>query len=167
VKNIVLFLLIAFLYSPLVWSQCSGVSTGGGCVPPPCTPGSPLACNQQQPQEQQQAIPQPQPVWANRWGAIVIDSSNGQSGFVAGRDSKDDAINTAMNGCTMHGSRYCRLEFVYHNQCAAIAWGPTYHNTAGAPTEALAKSDAMRFCDEKTSGCKIVYSACSMAERIR
>jgi hypothetical protein len=54
--------LVACLYAPLAWSQCSGVSAGGGFVPPPCTPGSPLACNQQQPQGQHQVAHRPQSV---------------------------------------------------------------------------------------------------------
>ncbi|WP_458070040.1 DUF4189 domain-containing protein [Rhodanobacter sp. BL-MT-08] len=155
------------LYVPLAWSQCSGVNGGGGCVPPPCTPGSPLPCNQAQPQEQQMA-PQPQAVWADRWGAIVIDSQTGRGkGTVTGYASKDAAINAAMSECVSQGAPACKLVLSYYNQCAAVAWGSTHHFTAGDANQSEAESDALQHCNEKTTNCKIVYSACSMAQRIR
>jgi hypothetical protein len=157
--------LVACLYAPLAWSQCSGVSTGGGCVPPPCTPGSPLACNQQQPQGQQQIAPQTQPVWADRWGAIVIDRMGKGQGTVTGYTSKSAAVDAAMKQCTAQGAPNCELKSVYANACAAVAWNLHNLATAGASTEALAKSDALKSCGE--TSCQIVYSACSMAERIR
>lgn len=69
-KLLAKLVLIGCLYAPLAWSQCSGANTGGGCVPPPCTPGSPLPCNQQQQAPQQVAPQQPQAVWADRWGRL-------------------------------------------------------------------------------------------------
>jgi hypothetical protein len=155
--------LVGFFYAPLAWSQCSGVNTGGGCVPPPCTPGSPLACNQAQPQ----ASPRPQPVWADRWGAIVIDNEAGDTGTTTERVSRADAIEAASHDCMSHGAKHCKVAVAYYNQCAAIAWGSGYNGVAGAPTETLAKSNAMNDCGRGASDCKIVYSACSMAERIR
>jgi hypothetical protein len=152
------------LYAPLVWSQCSGMNLGGGCVPPPCAPGSPLFCNTP-PQVQQQAAPQPQAVWADRWGAIALDPAGKGQGTVTGYASKSAAMDAAMKQCAAQGAPNCALRRAYKNACAAVAWNPHNLATAGASTEALAKSDAIKSCGE--TSCQIVYSACSMAERIK
>jgi hypothetical protein len=164
-KCLGMFALVSVLFAPLAWSQCSGVNTGGGCVPPPCTPGSPLPCNQQQQAPQQAAPQQPQAVWADRWGAIVVGEDIADISTSSGRLSQSQAIDTTMAGCASHGAKNCKLELSYHNQCAAVAWGTHQHGTAGAPTESLAQSDAMKYCGE--ASCKIVYSGCSLAERVR
>jgi hypothetical protein len=166
-KSLPIAVLISSLYAPFAWSQCSGVSTGGGCVPPPCTPGSPLLCNQTPPQGQQQVAPQPQAVWADRWGAVVIAQDTGDAGTATGRASRTEAINASMRDCASHGAKRCQLELAYHNQCAAVAWGATNIYTAGAPTQPLAQSDALKGCTNATTSCKIVYSGCSLAERIK
>jgi hypothetical protein len=157
--------LIFFMYAPFAWSQCSGVSTGGGCVPPPCTPGSPLPCNQTPPQGQQQVAPQPQAVWADRWGAIAIDLQTGQAGTVEGKVSAVKANQAAMDYCTMHGSEHCQVILSFHNQCAAVAMGPKM-GVAGGPTQEAAERSAVSQCSSENA-CKIVYSKCSYAERIR
>jgi len=157
-------LMIGCFYVPFAWSQCSGVSSGGGCVPPPCTPGSPLPCNQSAP-EQQQVAPAPQPVWADRWGAIVIAEDTGDAGTASGRTSRTAAVEASMADCASYGAKRCKLELAYHNQCAAVAWSSNKHGTAGAPTESMAKSDALKYCGE--ASCKIVYSGCSLAERVQ
>jgi hypothetical protein len=164
-KSLTKLTLTACLYAPLAWSQCSGVSTGGACVPPPCSPGSPLACNQQRPQGQQQAAQQPQAVWADRWGAIALDPAGKGQGTVTGYVSRSAAIDAAMEQCTAQGAPNCELRRAYKNACAAVAWNPHNLATAGAVTESSAKSDALKACGE--SSCQIVYSACSMAERVR
>ncbi|WP_458070035.1 DUF4189 domain-containing protein [Rhodanobacter sp. BL-MT-08] len=159
--------LLGSLYAPLAWSQCSGVSAGGSCVPPPCTPGSPLPCNQPQ-QEQQQIAPQPQALWADRWGAIVIDSQTGRGkGTVTGYASKDAAINAAMSECTAQGAPHCKLDLLFHNQCAAVAWGATFNISVGDPSQQGAEAAALEQCNKATTNCQIVYSKCSYAERIR
>jgi hypothetical protein len=117
---------------------------------------------------------QPRAVWTDRWGAIVLDAQTGKGkGTVTGYVSKSAAINAAMEECTSHGAPHCELEFAYHNQCAAVAWGTLHYGSASAPTKSLAESDALNYC-RKTSGessgttsCKIVYSACSFAERVQ
>jgi hypothetical protein len=124
-KSLYVVVLISCLYAPLSWSQCSGVNTGGGCVPPPCTPGSPLPCNQPpQEQGQQQAAPQPQAVWADRWGAIVVGEDIADISTASGRSSQSQAVEATMAGCAAHGAKNCKLELTYHNQCAAVAWAP-------------------------------------------
>jgi hypothetical protein len=165
-KSLAKFALLGCLYAPFAWSQCSGINVGGACVPPPCTPGSPLACNQQQPQQsQQQPVPQPRPVWADRWGAIAIDLQTGQAGTVEGKVSAAKANQAAMDYCTMHGSEHCQVILSFHNQCAAVAMGPKM-GVAGGPTQEAAERSAISQCNSE-SACKIVYSKCSYAERVR
>ena len=86
-------------------------------------------------------------------------------GTVTGYASKSAAIDAAMKECVANGASGCELKRAYKNACAAVAWNPHNLATAGAATESLAKSDAMNACGEIS--CQIVYSACSMAERIR
>jgi hypothetical protein len=160
--------LIICLYAPLAWSQCSGISNGGGCVPPPCTPGSPLACNQQQQQGQQQAAPQPRAVWADRWGAIAVDENSGKAGTVEGEPSKSAANRVALEKCAENGGVGCNILLTFHNQCAAIAQNPGEGalSASGNPTKEGAEQDAIARCHEGNA-CKIVYSECSFAERVR
>lgn len=157
--------LVACLYAPLAWSQCApGVPSAGNpaCIPPNQA-NSPYY--QGDTAVPQQPNPQPQAVWADRWGAIVIDKMGKGQGTVTGYSNKSAAIDAAMKECISHGAPNCELMLTYHNQCAAVAWNPHNLATAGAPTESLAKSDAIKRCGE--TSCQIVYSACSMAERVR
>lgn len=152
------FTLITCLYMPFSWGQCApGLA---GC-PPPDAPGWGAGSA-----PADEPSTQPQAAWEDRWGAIVIDSQTGKGeGSVTGYGTKSAAIDAAMKECTSHGAPYCTLQLAYHNQCAAVAWGIKRFASAGAPTESLARSDAIRGCGETT--CKIVYSACSLAERVR
>jgi hypothetical protein len=166
-KSLVLCALMSCLYASLAWSQCApGVPSAGnpGCIPPnqqnsPYYQGSAV---------QQQPATQPKAVWADRWGAIVIDSQTGRGkGTAIGYASRESAIDAAMSECTSQGAPSCKLALSFHNQCAAVAWGSTYHFTAGDPIQSEAESDALQHCNEATSNCKIVYSACSLAERVK
>jgi len=157
--------LMGCLYAPLVWSQCApGVPSAGnpGCIPPNQSSSPYYQGNTAVPQ---QPISQPQAVWADRWGAIAIDKMGKGQGTVTGYASKSAAIDAAMKECVANGASGCELKRAYKNACAAVAWNPHNLATAGAATESLAKSDAMNACGEIS--CQIVYSACSMAERIR
>jgi hypothetical protein len=151
------------MVAPIAWGQCAtGVNTGGGnCVPPDASgmPGYNGDYNRPMPA-------QPAPIWADSWGAIAIDDQNGDAGTIANRDSKAAAEAAAMRDCAVRGATGCKIALTYHNQCAAIAWGDSARAAAGNPNEQGAKDDAMRLCQKSTSGCKVVYSACSTARRI-
>jgi hypothetical protein len=151
--------LIGCLYTPVTWSQCApGLD---GC-PPPDAPGWGAGAT---PVNVTSA--QPRAIWADHWGALAIDGGTGQAGFVADRASKSEAVNDAMNGCKMHGSPHCELLMSYHNSCIALAWG-THYLSWNAATESESKSRALSRCNDLgISGCRIVYSACSFAERIK
>lgn len=161
-KIITALVLTAFLYAPSAWSQCTGgIDTGGGnCTPPdaPGMPGSEGNIDQQQPS-------QSRPVWANRWGAIASDSETGAMGTAEGRKSKAEAQEVAMSFCQSRGDKNCEVIFNFYNQCAAAVWGAGKLYVSGAATEEQAERHAFNHCDD--ASCKIVYSKCSYAERIR
>jgi hypothetical protein len=159
--------LICCLHAPLTWSQCApGVPSAGnpGCIPQDRPESGYFQGNPDQLNGQAQ---QPQAIWADRWGAIAVDGDTGHAGTVTGFATKKTAIDAAMRDCAAGGPNNCKLRLSYHNQCAAVAWGASHMGFAGAPTESEAQSNAMNGCRKGASDCKIVYSACSLPERIQ
>lgn len=153
----------ALIYSSTAWSQCApGVPSAGnpGCIPPD-QPTSPYY------QGGAAAPKQPPAVWADRWGAIVIDGRTGQAGLVAHKASEQEAIEVATRDCSKFGSPNCKLQLTYHNQCVAVAWGSTQFETAAAPTIKQAEANAMDGCNSITTACKVAYKECSFAERVQ
>ncbi|GLU34493.1 DUF4189 domain-containing protein [Trinickia caryophylli] len=150
------------IFAQAAFAQCApGIPSAGnsGCIPPDRS-NSPYY------QGGQQTAPPPA-VWADRWGAVVVDGKTGQAGLVTGRASRQDAIDAATHDCEKFGSAHCKLQLAYHNQCVAIGWGQDRFNTSSAPSLQEAESDAMNGCNRIATGCKIAYSACSFAERVR
>lgn len=163
-KSITTIVLLACLYTPIAWSQCStGVDTGGGGCVPPDAPGMP---GYQGNANQQQQAPQPQAVWADRWGAIAVDNNTGQAGTIEGQESESKANQIALAYCRQNGSKNCQIILSFHNQCAAVALGGGGAGHAGSPTQQAAEQIAITECGHGDA-CKIVYSKCSYAERIR
>lgn len=159
-KRILLFCLVC--HAPLAWSQCApGIPSAGNpsCIPPNA-PGSPYY------QQGGQQAPQPKVQWADRWGAIAIDSETGNAGTVTAYPSKSAAENAALNDCAKNGAKNCTLRKVYYNQCAAVAWGTGYNTTASAGSKEDAEANALASCKTAVSDCKIVYSDCSYPERM-
>lgn len=157
----VLFLIASF-HAPQIWAQCAtGVDTGGACIPPdaPGMPGYQGDANQPRPA-------QSRAVWADRWGAIASDGATGDAGTVEHQPSKKKAIAAALAICSLHGAKNCEIALVFHNQCAAAALGGETLGSAGAPTLIEAKQNALNKCGN-SNVCKIVYGACSYAERIQ
>ena len=164
---VALLLLAALLHMPEARAQCAPGIPGAGnpeCLPPDDA-NSPYyqGDRNRQPAEPQQ----PRAVWADRWGAIVIDGNTGQDGLVTDYPSKSKAVKAAMNACIANGGQQCKVEHVYANSCAAIAWGDTYFGTSSDIAEAQAQANAMQVCTAHTTGCKIAYSACSLPVRVQ
>jgi hypothetical protein len=107
------------------------------------------------------------PVWQNKWGAIALDKDSGDAGTIIGRDTKENAVHDAMSDCEARGASGCRVVLTYYNQCAAIAWSDNAYGVSGGETVQLAESGALGTCIKKGTNCKIVYSACSLPQRIR
>lgn len=158
--------LIATLFAaPIAWSQCApGVAPAGnpGCIPQD-RPESPYFHGN--PDQLGSSAPTPTAVWANRWGAIVADTKNGKTGVSTAQASRNAATRLAMNECNKHGGLRCELILAYHDQCAAVAYGSGLMGYAGSPTEMEAKQLALKKC--ANTECKVVYSACSLPERIQ
>lgn len=158
-------LLVAMLLAlpTAAWSQCAtGVDTGGGNCVPPDAPGMPGY----RPGNDQPAPP-PAPVWADSWGAIAIDEQTGDAGTITDKYSKSEAEGAALHDCGIRGATGCKVVTSYHNQCAAIAWGASTWGTASSPSEERAKDNAVSSCNKGTNGCRVVYSACSAAHRVK
>lgn len=166
-KVIIILMLAWCIYVPNAWSQCApGVPSAGnpGCIPQD-RPESPYF--QGNPDQLNGQAQQPQAIWADRWGAIAIDSNTGHAGTVTGFSTKKSATDAAMRDCAAGGPNNCTVRLFYHNQCAAVAWGNGYSGIAGAPTESEAQSNAMKYCRQGAADCKVAYNACSLPERIQ
>lgn len=144
-----------------LWAQrCPPGSPQTPACLPPDHPASPLNRGTQQPAA-------PRMIWADRWGAIAFDNTNGGVGMAASMPSKSKAEKAAMDQCRARGGGGCWIELTYHNQCAAIAWGSSYATTASAATTDQASARAIQTCSQKSDSCKVVYAECSMSERIQ
>ena len=110
------------------------------------------------------------PRWADRWGAISIDGTakEGGIGTVNGYPSKRSAEKAALAQCRASGgTKACKVNLSYYNQCGVIAWGDSYLTTQGGPTVEVASKIGLANCNQKTSNCTIYYSGCSLPERVR
>jgi hypothetical protein len=163
---IALLLLTCLFHVPQAWAQCApGIPEAGNpeCLPPDDT-NSPYY---QGDRNQQPAQPQqPRAVWADRWGAIVVDYKTGQAGTTVGQKSKQEANQIAMNSCSRNGSANCELVLSFHNQCAAVSMGGGGFGYAGSPTKEKADALAINQCGHGEA-CKIVYSDCSPPVQVR
>jgi hypothetical protein len=160
--------LIGCIYAPLAWSQCApGVPSAGnpGCIPPNQS-NSPYYQGGADQQQAPQQAPQPQAVWADRWGAIAMDRKTGQAGTVEGQASKSKAEETALSYCSRSGGQNCEVILSFHNQCAAVVLGGGGWGYSGGPTPEVAQEVAIGRCGHGDA-CKVVYSKCSYAERIQ
>lgn len=131
-----------------------------GCAPIP---------NYQGGGEQGSAVA-PQAQWLKTWGAIAIDETvnNGGIGTVTGLPDRRAADAAALSQCrSSGGSDGCKLLLSYRNQCAVIVSGAKYLNAHSAETVERASSWAIEECSQRTTGCKIYYSACSAPVRIQ
>lgn len=162
------FALLGCLFAPLAWSQCApGIPAAGnpGCIPPDQA-GSPYY----QGNAAQNAAPQqPQPAWANRWGAIATDAQTGQAGTIEGQQSKAKAEQAALAICAMRGAKGCKVVLAFRNECGAAVLGGGHLSVAGGATQQEAEQTTMAMCNERGNGaaCTVVYSKCSYAQRIR
>ena len=158
-------LVLAVLLPPsATWAQCApGVPSAGnpGCIPLD-RPNSPYF--QGNPDQLQNQDTRPRPVWADRWGAIATDEKTGDAGTVEGLPNKRDAERTALSICARNGAKNCRVDLTFHNQCAAAALGNGKLSEVGRASKEEAEQAALSRCG---SSCKIVYSACSLPERIQ
>ncbi|WP_082002552.1 DUF4189 domain-containing protein [Xanthomonas cannabis] len=113
-------------------------------------------------------LPQATGEWEKRWGAFAIDAAVGVLGASARNKSKSDAKRAAIQDCVGLGGKACKVNFVYHNQCAAVArsidgGGSTIQ---GAKSVEEAKKLVLEACESnsKVEKCELIYTECSMSE---
>ena len=105
-------------------------------------------------------------VWANRWGAIAFGGD--VAGVSEGLPNRRKAKKAALEDCESGGGLNCKVVMTYFNQCAAVATGPGNGSYGQAPSLKVAEDLAMKEWSARSSGsCRVLYSACSMPERIR
>lgn len=105
--------------------------------------------------------------WADRWGAIAFSKSENFVGVAADMTSERAAKRAAIADCLAAGGQKCEVGLSYYNQCGVVAWGERHVTTARAATINQASERALKTCSEKSEGCKIVYSNCSLAQRVQ
>lgn len=107
------------------------------------------------------------PVWADRWGAIAFDGSNGTVGVAADTLSMKKAQKVAIQDCQKRGGRGCSIKTTYHNQCAVVVTGDGDANFLNAPTIEQATKTGMDSCRARNdTNCRVYYSGCSMPVRV-
>jgi Domain of unknown function (DUF4189) len=160
-KHVLVLLLLGCLYTSSSWAQCApGIPEAGNpdCIPPD---------QKDSPYYQGNAPAHPSAAYADRWGAVAIDSDTGQAGTSVGKQSKSEAVDTAMADCKVHGSPNCRLRIAYYDQCVAVAWGKGFNSVSSAGTIEVAAADSMKSCSARVDECKVVYKDCSLPERVK
>ncbi len=115
---------------------------------------------------QQQAAPQlpPQPTgyWVKTWGAIVGHNTKPILGTAVGADTEVEAGKVALADCKAKGGGDgCRLDIVYHNQCAVLVTGDKLYNTSSAGSIERAAEISMADCKKHDKNCRVYYSACT------
>lgn len=103
----------------------------------------------------------PRVKWVDRWGAIASDNRTGNIGTIGGQTSKRKARQLALERC----GTGCKIDMIYYNQCAAIAWGTGSYSVNGAATTGEASTRAMNVCQQGANDCKIVFTECSLPAR--
>ncbi|MBB3227111.1 hypothetical protein FHW69_001712 [Luteibacter sp. Sphag1AF] len=155
----ILIALVA-MYAPVAWSQCApGIPSAGnpGCIPPD---------QGNSPYYQDAAPSAPQPVWADRWGAVAVDLGTGQSGATSDQGSESQAKNEALSTCERNGGTKCEIVLWYFNQCAAIAEKPEGGGFSNAHADTVERAEqlALQACG---GSCKVIYTKCSLPVRVR
>lgn len=149
---------LSFLTASLL--ACCGAAAQTAC-PSGVAPGSAL-CG---PSSDGEAAAPPRPTgeWIKTWGAIAT-SPSGNGGVSSRQLSEEAARKKALENCRSAGTRDCKVEFVYQNQCVALvhpvqAMGAAF-TTAATAEEAVRLGKAR--CAELGKGeCKVAISECS------
>lgn len=119
-------------------------------------------------QQQSQEPSPPPPKWATRWGAIATDFSHNAAGASFNQLSKGEAILSAIDNCRENGGILCKIEITYFNQCVAMLGGKDGHVSYGAPTIEEAIRLSKKSCtDAGDTTCQVLYTSCSLPERIQ
>lgn len=109
--------------------------------------------------------PNPGQEWQTRWGAIAL--TDGAFGTSSNQPSKRLAKKLAIQECKANGGSKCTVKMFFYNQCAALAWGDARYVVYRTSRLNEAEAKAVEDCGEYTTNCRLFYSSCSYAKRIR
>jgi hypothetical protein len=106
--------------------------------------------------------------WADRWGAI--DNRDGGAGLGVAQMSSSErkAKRVAMDECLAKGGQRCKVILTYRNQCGVVVAGDAGGNSMSAESIDKASELGIERCEKDgLKGCRVYYSNCSFAERVR
>lgn len=158
-RCLVVFLALVALHAPLHAQQCAqGLAGMPNCLPPD-HPSSPHRSGS--------GPNSSGGVWKSQYAVVV--TGKGGVGFTAmgPADTRREAEKAAFKACRERGGQDCKLVVAFSNQCAAVAWGEMVRTVGTGPTTQMAESIAMRKCVADTKDCKIYFSDCMAAQRVR
>ncbi|WP_082124390.1 DUF4189 domain-containing protein [Lysobacter capsici] len=165
----VLFLVGLMMVGVPVFAQCpAGIPAGNNplCIPPD-NPSSPYY----QPDSDAPNTPSvPAQKWADRWGAIAMDTARDSVGIGVAEmmTSERKAKSTAMQDCQKKGGKQCKVALSFYNQCGVLVWAESGYNTMRAGTVEQATKMGMEKCSsDGLKDCKVYYSSCSYPVRVR
>lgn len=107
------------------------------------------------------------PLWADRWGAIATDQSRRAFGSSSAEISKRKAEKYALSMCRRNGGENCAIAVSYFNQCISYVAGANWPFFRTDRSIEAAESINFERCQRQDADCKVVYSACSLQERIQ
>ncbi|MEL4890136.1 DUF4189 domain-containing protein [Xanthomonas protegens] len=116
------------------------------------------------PDEESSSSARPTGEWIKTWGGIA-SAPNGEGGVSSGQLSKVDAENVALQNCRATGADHCKVNFVYYNQCAALAY--PVGSAGGFFRTGKTVDDAVKLavvdCEKEIVGrhCKIKVNECT------
>ena len=107
------------------------------------------------------SAPQPTGYWEKTWGAIAQSNANGDVGTSVRKSSEDDARKTAIRLCAQEGATDCKVQLVYHNQCAAIVSSPSGTTFQASQSKERAIRLGTENCERDGGKCEVRYSECT------
>lgn len=108
-----------------------------------------------------------EPLWADRWGAIAIDEASSAFGSSSAEVSKRKAEKYALSMCRKKGGQNCTVTVSYYNQCISYVTGTNWPFIRTDSSIREAESNSLDRCQREDGGCRVIYSACSLQERIQ
>ncbi|KAF1716641.1 DUF4189 domain-containing protein [Pseudoxanthomonas wuyuanensis] len=159
-----LFFSLLVLMTEVTAQNCGGMPAVNGVCIPPDSPTSPLHSTHGGARSGHAA---PAPVFANGWGSVAADGSLGILGDATGMASKRKAEKAALLKCRERGGKACKVDMSYHNQCVVLVSGDSRYIVQTAASIGLASDVGIEKCSAKDSNCRVHYSACSLARRVR
>lgn len=108
-------------------------------------------------------------VWEDRWGAIARGKAGGW-GAVTNMHNEKSAKQAALKQCETTASTKpadCKVSLTYYNQCAVYVWGSGGGISSSAVDVPTASKNALAQCGKSSKDCEVLYSDCSLPERIK